>query len=161
MQSSVEQQQYDEVYEALLEKKDDLDRTPSIMPTTGWRTCGFGMRTDPFTGKRELHPAIDIANKVGTPVMATADGTVSFLGRRGHLGKTVVIDHGNGFETVYGHVDDFRIKEGDRVARGQVIAHMGNTGRSTGPHLHYGVVKDGVPVNPNKYIYTSDYLAAN
>jgi len=105
-----------------------------------------------------LHNGIDVSNKVGTPIRAAANGTVRSIGNKGRLGKTVVIDHHNGIETVYGHCKTFKVKKGQVVNRGDIIALMGNTGRSTGPHLHYAIRKDDRWVNPKKYILSSDYL---
>jgi murein DD-endopeptidase MepM/ murein hydrolase activator NlpD len=159
--SAFEQDQFTDIYDVLVNKREDLDHTPSIQPTTGWLIRGYGIKRDPFTGQKRLHAGIDISNRRGTPIVAAAAGVVSFTGNRGPLGKTVVIDHGNGFETLYGHVDKFEVNKGQSVKRGDLIALMGNTGYSTGPHLHYGVMKDGVSVNPKRYIYSSDYLLAN
>ncbi|MFH2054477.1 MAG: M23 family metallopeptidase [bacterium] len=160
-QSEIERQQLENIYASLLAKKTDLDCTPSICPTPGWWTHGFGKRTDPFTGEEDFHGALDIANRRGTPIVAPADGMVVFTGNKGRMGNTVIIEHGNGFRTMFGHLDKFEVKRGQTVKRGEVIAAMGKSGRCTGPHLHYVVEKDGKPVNPKKYIYTSDYLATN
>ncbi len=159
--SAFERQQFSDIYETLADKKTDLDHTPSIKPTTGWLIRGYGIKPDPFTGKKRLHAGIDISNQRGTPIVAAAAGVVAFAGNRGPLGKAIMIDHGNGLQTLYGHLDAFKVKKGQRVKRGDLIALMGNTGYSTGPHLHYAVVKDGVSVNPKRYIYSSDYLLAN
>ncbi|MCK4857978.1 MAG: M23 family metallopeptidase [candidate division Zixibacteria bacterium] len=159
--SAIEKEQFANVYQALVEKKQDLDHTPSITPTTGWHTRGYGIKADPFTGQKRLHAGIDISNNVGTPIVSTANGVVKCIGNKGQLGKTVVIDHGNGYETVYGHVSKYKVKQGQVVKRGELIALMGNSGRSTGPHLHYGVLKNGHSINPKKYIYSSDYLLTN
>jgi murein DD-endopeptidase MepM/ murein hydrolase activator NlpD len=95
---------------------------------------------------------VDIANRHGTAVLATADGIVSFVGKKGAMGKVVVIDHGHGMISRYAHLNTSLKKRGDKVKRGDVIAQMGNSGRTTGPHLHYEVHLNGVPVNPAKYI---------
>lgn len=136
----------------LAEQKNVLSHTPAIRPTQGWVTSTFAYRQSPFTGKREFHKGLDIANKQGSPIVATADGVVSFVGENGSLGQTVVVDHGYGFVTRYAHVQKGLKKRGERVRRGETIALMGNTGRSTGPHLHYEVRLNGVPVNPQTYI---------
>jgi murein DD-endopeptidase MepM/ murein hydrolase activator NlpD len=125
---------------------------PSIWPTQGRITSRYGYRISPFTGVRQMHPAIDIAAPVGTPVVSTGDGRVSFTGWRSDLGNTVMIDHGYGFETLYGHVAKTAVSVGDRVKKGQVIAYVGSTGRSTGPHLHYEVHVRGSHVNPTLYL---------
>lgn len=143
-------------FESLLKKLENqvdmLACTPSIRPSRGWVTSRFGHRTSPFTGRREFHKALDIANRLGTPIIATADGRISYSGRKGLLGKVIVIDHGHGFNTTYAHCDKLLKKRGERVKRGETIALMGSTGRSTGPHLHYEVRASGVRVNPEKYI---------
>lgn len=136
----------------LTEKFDVLSATPSIRPTQGWKTSGFGYRVSPFTGRREVHRALDIANDPGTPILATADGVVARTASAWPRGRHLVIEHGYGMTTVYAHVKRFLKKPGDRVQRGEIIALMGSTGRSTGPHLHYEVRLDGVPVDPEKYI---------
>lgn len=159
-ETKFEKEQFNDVYQALLDKRDDLDHTPSIMPTKGWITRGYGNKRDPFTGEMKLHAGVDISNRIGTPIIATAEGTVVTVGRqRGGLGKMVKIDHGNGYMTVYGHLSEFKVKRGQKVKRGDVIALMGNTGHSTGPHVHYEVFKDGRTVNPLNYVIT--YAAAN
>jgi murein DD-endopeptidase MepM/ murein hydrolase activator NlpD len=129
-----------------------LASTPAIRPSSGWMTSRFGNRVSPFTGKPEFHKGVDIANRHGTAVLATADGIVSFVGKKGAMGKVVVIDHGHGMISRYAHLNTSLKKRGDKVKRGDVIAQMGNSGRTTGPHLHYEVHLNGVPVNPAKYI---------
>ncbi len=136
----------------LEEQKNLLAHTPAIRPARGWMTSSFGYRHSPFTGKREFHKGLDIANRKGTEILATADGVVSFVGKKGNLGNIVVIDHGHGLTTRYAHLDKTLQKRGERVKRGERIAHMGNSGRSTGPHLHYEVWLNGIPVNPSKFI---------
>lgn len=133
-------------------QKNLLAHTPAIRPARGWTTSKFGYRQSPFTGKREFHKGLDIANRKGSPIVAAADGIVTFTGRKGLLGKVLVIDHGHGIVTRYAHLEKIISKKGTRVQRGEVIAHMGNSGRTTGPHLHYEVRLNGVPVNPTKYI---------
>lgn len=129
-----------------------LASTPAIRPAKGWLTSRFGHRTSPFTGRREFHKGLDIANQKGTPVMVTADGIVRSVGSRRYLGNYIVIDHGHGMVTHYGHLDKAVVKRGAKVKRGDKIAEMGNSGRSTGPHVHYAVYLNGVPVNPSSYI---------
>ena len=133
-------------------QKNLLAHKPTIRPSKGWLTSKFGYRQSPFTGKREFHKGLDIANRKGSPIVATADGVVTFTGSKGLLGEVMVIDHGHGIVTRYAHLDEIISHKGERVNRGQVIAHMGNSGRSTGSHLHYEVRLNGVPVNPSKYI---------
>lgn len=134
------------------EQKNMLAHTPAIRPAQGWISSQFGYRKSPFTDKREFHKGIDIANRKGTPIVAAADGVISHIGKKGSLGNIVVIDHGYGLVTRYAHIDKSSKKVGDVVKRGETIALMGNSGRSTGPHLHYEVRLNGVPVNPFKYI---------
>jgi len=139
--------------EGLLQnKRAQLIHTPSIWPTRGWFTSGFGYRISPFTGLRQMHAGIDISNRVGTPIVAPADGLVTNIGREWGFGKILVISHGFGFTTRYGHLERIEVKIGQKVKRGQKVAEMGSTGRSTGPHLHYEVKLNGVPVNPMKYV---------
>ena len=128
-----------------------LAATPTILPTKGLVTAGFGYRKSPFTGKREFHEGMDIAALSGTPVVATADGIVRFAGPAASYGNVVFIDHGHGFATAYGHNSTIRVHARQRVRRGEVIAYVGNTGRTTGPHVHYEVHLDGVASNPMKY----------
>jgi murein DD-endopeptidase MepM/ murein hydrolase activator NlpD len=128
-----------------------LAATPTILPTKGLVTAGYGYRKSPFTGKREFHEGMDIAALHGTPVVATADGIVRFAGPAATYGNVVFIDHGHGFATAYGHNSTIRVHARQRVRRGDIIAYVGNTGRTTGPHVHYEVHVDGVPSNPMKY----------
>lgn len=118
----------------------------------GWVSSGFGIRKDPFTGKQAVHSGIDIAGKEGSLVRAAAKGVVSFADQFGNYGKMVEIKHPNGLTTRYAHNQEFLVKIGDLVESGDQIAKLGNTGRSTGPHLHFEVRKDGKAVNPSKYI---------
>ena len=130
-----------------------IDRLPFGEPTKGARrTSGFGYRRDPYRGTSRLHKGMDFAAPVGTPIYSTAEGVVTFSGRQSGYGIVVKIRHAFGFETVYAHLNKSRVKVGQRVERGDRIADMGNTGRSTGSHLHYEVRIDGKPVNPNKFI---------
>jgi murein DD-endopeptidase MepM/ murein hydrolase activator NlpD len=129
-----------------------LKSTPSIAPARGLLTSGFGGREDPFTGSLASHSGLDIANVPGTEIMAPGDGLVIFAGEKGEYGNCIVIDHGRDVTTLYGHLQRYIVKNGDKVTRGQVVGNMGNTGRSTGPHLHYEVRLNGVPVNPRRYV---------
>jgi murein DD-endopeptidase MepM/ murein hydrolase activator NlpD len=136
----------------LQDKRVQLANTPSIWPARGWFTSGFGYRISPFTGLRQMHEGIDISNRIGAPVYAPGDGLVTNIGREWGFGKILVISHGFGITTRYGHLSKMSVKIGQKVRRGQKIAEIGSTGRSTGPHLHYEVKVNGVPVNPLKYI---------
>jgi murein DD-endopeptidase MepM/ murein hydrolase activator NlpD len=126
--------------------------TPSIWPAKGAVTSGFGCRNSPFGGGTELHQGIDLAVDSGTPVVATADGEVVQSGFAGDFGNLVAVDHGNGLATFYGHNARLAVSVGQKVLKGQVIAYAGNTGRSTGPHLHYEIRKDGAAVDPWRYL---------
>ena len=150
--SEFELDKFGEVEQKLEDMTDRLRHTPSIWPTKGWVTTAYQMRNDPFTGYRRMHAAIDISNRIGTPVYATADGRVVEVGRLGGLGNVVVIDHGYGFKTRYGHLKQATVKKGQKISRGEQIALMGNTGHSTGPHLHYEVIRNGKKLNPADYI---------
>ena len=136
----------------LEERREILACTPSIRPTKGWYSSPFGSRVSPFTGRREFHKGVDIANHLGTKILASAKGLVTYSGRKGGYGRMIIIDHGHGMETRYAHMEKIFKKEGDIVKRGDVIGTMGNTGRSTGPHLHYEVRLNGAPINPTNYI---------
>lgn len=143
---------FDTLLEKLEGQRSLLASTPAIRPADGWITSRFGNRTSPFTGRKEFHKGFDIANRKGTAVMATADGVVSYAGKKGSMGNIVVVDHGHGILTRYAHLSETLKKRGEKVKRGDIIAQMGNSGRSTGPHLHYEVHLNGVAVNPGKYI---------
>lgn len=143
---------FDALLQHLIDQGNLLARTPAIRPTDGMLTSKFGMRRSPFTGRSEFHKGLDIANRKGTPVFATADGNVIYADKKSFWGNLIVIDHGHGMVTRYAHLNKFLVKPGDTVKRGQKIAEVGNTGRSTGPHLHYEVSLNGTPVDPKKYI---------
>ena len=122
--------------------------TPSLWPATGWLSSRMGPREDPVTGGSDYHGGLDIAGDKGQPVYATAAGTVTHLGYQGAYGNLIVIDHGFGLETRYGHLQGYTVKKGDRVKRGDVIGKVGATGRATGYHLHYEVLANGKLLNP-------------
>lgn len=133
-------------------QKSLLASVPSVWPVRGWVTSDFGSRLDPYTSERVMHAGIDIAGNFGKEIIAPADGTVVFAGLEGGYGNVVVLDHGYGVKTRYGHLASIGVKPGERVKRGAQIAAMGNTGRSTGPHLHYEVRVNGIAQNPRKFI---------
>jgi murein DD-endopeptidase MepM/ murein hydrolase activator NlpD len=142
-----------ELYSFLEGQRNRLDSTPSILPTRGiYNVKGFGFRKDPINGKLRMHNGIDIINKTGTPIYAPAVGVVSFTGIRSGYGKFLIIDHGYGISTCYGHLHSILVNEGDRVKRGEKISLMGNTGRSIGTHLHYEVRINDVPINPLLFV---------
>ena len=119
---------------------------------SGWISSLFGWRTDPINGKREFHEGIDFASKADTRVVAVASGIVTWSGRRAGYGNLVEISHGNGYVTRYAHNRKNLVAVGDKVDKGQPVAIMGSTGRSTGTHVHFEVVRNGKPVDPKKYI---------
>jgi murein DD-endopeptidase MepM/ murein hydrolase activator NlpD len=143
---------FNEISTYLNKQRSILAATPSIWPIKGWITSGFGKRASPLTGEPGRHYGVDIANEVGSPIRATADGMVVYAGWETGYGRVVVIEHGYGFSTRYGHCSVIDVKVGDEVKRGQVISYVGSTGRSTGSHLHYEVRLHGVPVDPEKYL---------
>jgi murein DD-endopeptidase MepM/ murein hydrolase activator NlpD len=150
--SSVQKDSFGNLLKSLEKKRNMLAATPSLRPTKGWISSDFGYRISPFTGRREFHNGLDIATREGTPIIAPADGVVTFSGSKWLIGNMITIDHGHGMVTQYGHMKERIAKKGDRLKRGEVIGLVGNTGRSTGPHVHYIVRLNGVPVNPEKYI---------
>jgi len=121
-------------------------------------TSGFGVRSDPFRGSAAMHAGVDMAGPIGTPIYATADGYVGRAGWANGYGNLVELEHGRGLETRYGHLSAILVKPGQRIRRGDLIARMGSTGRSTGSHLHYEVRIDGRAVNPIPFLQTSDYI---
>lgn len=133
-------------------KKTRLDFTPSVRPTPGYISSTFGWRRSPFTGKRHYHRGIDIVNKIGTPVKATASGKVYFVGQEQFWGNTVFIKHIDGMVSKFGHLSSFEVSAGDSVHRGDVIGYLGMSGRSTGPHLHYQIEIVDKAINPMMFI---------
>ncbi|MFK7943609.1 MAG: DUF5930 domain-containing protein [Paracoccaceae bacterium] len=130
-----------------------IERLPFGMPTRGARrTSSFGPRRDPYRRSTRMHNGVDFAAPIGTPIYSTGEGVVTFSGRQSGYGIVVKIRHAFGFETVYAHLNKSRVKVGQRVSRGNRIADMGSTGRSTGSHLHYEIRIDGKPINPNKFM---------
>ena len=123
-------------------------------------TSGFGVRSDPFGRGAAMHAGVDIPGPIGTPIYATADGIVGRAERAGAYGNLVELDHGKGIQTRYGHLSAILVQPGARVTRGQLIARMGSTGRSTGSHLHYEVRLDGNAVNPMPFLQSANYLIA-
>ncbi|MBN2344971.1 MAG: M23 family metallopeptidase [Candidatus Aminicenantes bacterium] len=139
------------------QQKLQLAATPAIWPTRGIISGTFGPRVHPFTGRREFHYAIDIATQLGNRVIAPADGTVLVAETREYYGKMIIIDHGFGYVTRYGHLSGFNVKEGQRIKRYDVIGYVGTTGRSNGPHLHYEVRFFEKPLNPMSFILDGQY----
>jgi murein DD-endopeptidase MepM/ murein hydrolase activator NlpD len=144
-----------EVVRSLEKQRDELYHTPSVLPVKGedvWLSCDFGRRINPLTGRREFHSGIDVAGGYKTPIIAPAQGRVYEIGKSRLLGNYIRVRHRRDLRTTYGHLHSFAAKEGERVERGDVIGYMGNTGRSTGTHVHYEVVEGGKARNPMKYI---------
>ena len=161
MQRSIDQMRRDidlrresqeEIQGFLNDQRSMLSAVPEGWPTKGWLTSSFGMRKSPFTGKKKLHEGYDIAARTGTPVYVTADGVVTRSETTPGYGKLIVIDHGYGYRTYYAHNSKNLVRAGHRVKRGEKIAEVGNTGRSTGSHVHYEIRRNGVPVNPKKFL---------
>jgi murein DD-endopeptidase MepM/ murein hydrolase activator NlpD len=130
----------------------DLQFTPSLWPVVGELTATFGQRLDPFSGEGAFHSGLDISAPYGTEVRASADGVVMDVGIHSGLGRAITVDHGFGIETVYGHLSGFATEPGRRVKRGELIGYVGESGRATGPHLHFEVHVYGTPVNPFKFL---------
>ncbi len=158
-QTKLEKESLAEIWKSLENKRYLLSHTPSIKPTVGYITRGFGMHIDPFTGQLRPHYGIDFAAKVGAPVWTTADGRVANIGwDRSGFGTYIEVDHRKGFQTYYAHLSKVEVSLGEEVKRGQLIGRVGNTGRSTGPHLHYEVRVNGSPVNPRNYFFPENIV---
>ena len=147
-----QQQSLEELKEAIIKRADRLSHTPSIYPVKGTISSKFGYRKSPFGRSTEFHDGLDIAAPYGTEVVATADGVVTFAGYKSGYGRTVTISHGYGYETSYCHNSSILVKTGQQVKKGQVIAKVGSTGRSTGPHLHYMVKVNGQLQDPANFL---------
>nr|NJM04001.1 peptidoglycan DD-metalloendopeptidase family protein [Desulfobacula sp.] len=143
---------FEQLIKQLEQKRNLLAATPSIRPANGWVTSGFGTRVSPFTGQKEFHSGLDISNAPGTKIIAPANGRISIAAEKLYIGNLLVIDHDHGRVTKYGHLKEILVNPGQEVKRGDVIGLIGNTGRSTGPHLHYEVLINGIPVDPLKFI---------
>jgi murein DD-endopeptidase MepM/ murein hydrolase activator NlpD len=137
-------------------KKLSKEVRPAGLPVEkGWLSSHYGYRADPFTGKKTFHHGVDIAGKSGTKVLAAASGLVTWVGKKSGYGFLIEIDHGSGYVTRYAHNKEITVKVGDVVKQADVIAKMGSTGRSTGPHVHFEVLRHGKKVNPRKYLYSA------
>lgn len=141
-----------ELDQYLLDKDSFLSSTPTILPADGWITSYFGQRISPYLGKLKMHEGLDVGAPYGTKVNAPADGIVTFSGEKAGFGKFVQVDHGYGIETIYAHNQSLYVKAGQKVKRGHLMAAVGNTGHSTGPHLHYEVRVNGIAVDPLYFI---------
>ena len=152
-QTSIDQEkEFENLLDLLGRQREIFSYTPTGRPVSGHISSGYGWRQSPFNDRREFHSGIDIASYYGSPIKSPADGIVIDVERKGGLGKVLVIDHGNGVITRYGHLSMAEKKPGDRVKRGEVIARVGTTGRTTGPHLHYEIIVGGTPVDPKKFM---------
>ncbi len=140
------------ILEKVTEKRSLILGTPTRLPTLGYITSDYGVRISPYDNRRKMHEGIDIANRYGADVISPANGLVQFSGDRAGYGKVVVIDHGNGIETYFAHLSRSFVKHGDKIKRGQRLGSVGNSGHSTGPHVHYEVRANGLPVDPCWYI---------
>lgn len=153
----IQSKSLDEVVVSAKEKEKMLSHLPAIQPVANKNlhrlSSGFGMRIHPILKIGKLHKGIDFAASVGTPIYATADGKITVAGRHGGYGNAVVINHGYGYETLYGHMSRVKVAAGKQVKRGDIIGYVGSSGLSTGPHLHYEVHKDGQPVDPVSFFY--------
>ncbi|HXN06123.1 MAG TPA: M23 family metallopeptidase [Nitrospiria bacterium] len=150
--SSQQEASFQELGDVMKEHQSHWTSTPSVWPVRGFLTSGFGNRVSPFTGMVSLHKGIDIAAKQDTPIYSPAAGIVRYQGFDSGFGLEVRIDHGYGMETVYGHMAKSAVKVGQRLKRGELVGYVGSTGLSTGPHLHYEIHVNNLPVNPLKYI---------
>ncbi len=151
-EADLQEESFRDLLEFLKKQKSILAYTPSLWPVRGWVTSEFGFRKSPFSGRREFHRGMDIATKLGKEVVAPADGIVEIVDREHDMGNTVQIHHANGLSTSYGHLLKANVRKGQVVRKGDIIGYVGNSGRSTGSHLHYTVLLNGVPVNPRKYL---------
>ena len=154
----IQTKSYDELFGMANNKEDLIAAIPAIQPIYNKDlrrvASGYGMRIDPFLKVRRMHYGLDFSVKKGTPIYATADGKVVIIKSSfGGLGKHIYLDHGNGYRTVYAHLNRFNVKKGQKVKRGELIAYSGNTGRSTSPHLHYEVHKNGEKINPINFFF--------
>ena len=143
---------FDELLAFLHEQKSILASTPSLWPVTGWITSEFGIRQSPFSSGLEFHKGVDISTRFGKEVVAPADGLVVTSAFDSSDGNYIKIDHGHGLATGFAHLSRMAVKQGVRVKKGQIIGYVGDTGRSTGSHLHYAVFVNNIPVNPKRYL---------
>ncbi len=152
----VQSKSFDEVFELAKNKEEMMLHIPAIQPISkndGRIVSGFGQRFHPILKYRRMHAGIDISAPRGTPIYATANGVITFTGRKGTYGNAVMIDHGYGYQTLYGHMYEFAVKRKQKVKRGQLIGYVGSTGLSRAPHVHYEVIKDGKKINPVNFFY--------
>jgi murein DD-endopeptidase MepM/ murein hydrolase activator NlpD len=141
-----------ELDQYLLDKDSILSSTPTIMPAVGWITSYFGHRISPYAGRLKMHEGLDVGAPFGTPIVAPADGIITYSGNKAGFGKFVQIDHGYGIETLYAHSQKLFVRKGEKINRGDLLAKVGSTGYSTGPHLHYEVRVNGIAVDPLYFV---------
>jgi murein DD-endopeptidase MepM/ murein hydrolase activator NlpD len=153
---AIEDNRFDQLIDKADQYLETLRSLPLGKPAPGATSSSYGPRMDPITHTAAFHPGIDIIGNTGDEVRATAEGKVLFAGDNGGYGNYILIDHGNQYTTGYGHLFKFRVKAGDHISRGQVIGLMGDTGRSTGPHLHYEISANGKTINPYKFLKVAD-----
>lgn len=151
-EASILNKKLEEIFSQNKDKINYVNATPNMMPVAGWVTSEFGIRKHPISGNVKMHEGIDIASAVGTPIKSPAAGKVIYAGRGSGYGNMVVIQHGYGISTVYGHLSSYSVTTGQNIKRGDVIAEVGSTGYSTGPHLHYEVQVDGIPTDPLAFV---------
>ncbi|EGK01948.1 MULTISPECIES: M23 family metallopeptidase [Dysgonomonas] len=153
----IQSNSFDEVLSMAKNQKDRLKHIPSIQPVPDkflkQVASGYGTRIDPIYGTARFHAGMDFASNIGTPVYVTGDGVVTLADWKQGYGKCIIVDHGFGYQTLYAHLNDYKVRYGQKVTRGEQIGEVGNTGKSTGPHLHYEVHVRGVPDNPAKYYF--------
>lgn len=153
----LEQQSYTDIDSFVDYQRALIASTPSLLPLSTGNfkrfSDGFGYRKDPFTGKRRFHYGVDLSSWRGEPVRAAADGVIEFAGWKYGYGRAVIINHGHGFATLYGHNSKLLVSRGEKVSLGDTISLVGNTGRSTGPHVHYEVLKNGKPIDPSDFFF--------
>lgn len=150
--TQLEEVRQQDLLRALRDNRNILPAMPTIWPVTGFISSSFGGRQSPFGGGAQFHKGLDISNRAGTPIIAPAEGAVILSGPDGAYGNSVELNHGSGIVTKYAHMQRTTVRQGEWVKRGQVLGYIGTTGRTTGPHLHYEVRLNGVPVNPMRYI---------
>lgn len=150
--ASEREKSFNELMAFLQEQKSILASTPSLWPVKGWITSEFGWRNSPFRSGREFHNGIDVSTRYGKEILAPADGLIMSTGYHPQEGNSLRMNHGHGFTSAFLHLSKINVKQGMRVKRGDVIGYVGDTGRSTGPHLHYSVYVNNVAVNPKKYL---------
>ncbi|MDD5456442.1 MAG: M23 family metallopeptidase [Candidatus Margulisbacteria bacterium] len=159
--SQAQNKSYDNLNSSVVSLKRDFDRMPSIWPLYGYIVAGFGYRLHPILGIVQMHTGIDIPTFWGAPIRVAASGDVISVGWDGGYGYAAIVDHHNGFRTIYAHLSKFLVKSGDSVKKGQLIALAGSTGLSTGPHLHYEVRYNNTPINPTRYLNLDIFKYSN